>query len=53
MYWRRRVFYSFDIIGNDDPFYSEKNQTRLRESVDQLEAGLGVVHELIEATGDE
>ena len=38
----------FDIIGNDDPFYSEKNQVRLRESFEQLEAGLGVVHDLIE-----
>ena len=38
----------FDIIGNDDPFYSEKNQTRLRESIEQLEAGLGMEHELIE-----
>ena len=43
----------FDNIGNDDPFYSAKNQARLRESVDQLEAGLGVVHELIEVEGDE
>ena len=43
----------FDIIGNDDPFYSEKNQARLRESIDQLEAGLGVMHELIETADDE
>ena len=43
----------FDIIGNDDPFYSVKNQARLRESVNQLEAGLGVVHELIEVEDDE
>ena len=42
----------FDIIGNDDPFYSEKNQARLRESFEQLEAGLGVVHELIEVYDD-
>ena len=43
----------FEIIGNDDPFYSKKNQERLRESIDQLEAGLGVAHELIEVEGDE
>jgi len=42
----------FDIVGNDDPFYSEKNQARLRESIDQLEAGLGVRHELIEVDDD-
>ena len=38
----------FEITGNDDPFYSEKNQARLRESIEQLEAGLGVEHGLIE-----
>ena len=38
----------FEIIGNDDPFYSAKNQARLREAMEQLEAGLGVEHELIE-----
>ncbi|MCL1819729.1 MAG: type II toxin-antitoxin system RelB/DinJ family antitoxin [Oscillospiraceae bacterium] len=38
----------FEITGNDDPFYSEKNQSRLRASIEQLEAGLGVEHELIE-----
>ena len=43
----------FDIIGNDDPFYSEKNQTRLRRAIGQLEAGLGVEHELIEVDDDE
>jgi len=43
----------FDIIGNDDPFYSEKNQTRLRRAIEQLEAGLGVEHELIEVDEDE
>ena len=43
----------FEIIGNDDPFYSEKNQTRLRGAIEQLEAGLGVEHELIEVEDDE
>ena len=39
----------FEITGNDDPFYSLKNQSRLREAMDQLESGSGTVHELIEA----
>lgn len=43
----------FDITGNDDPFYSEKNQTRLKEAIEQLEAGKGTVHELIEVEDDE
>jgi len=38
----------FAIIGSDDPFYSIKNQMRLHESMDQLEAGGGTIHELIE-----
>ena len=38
----------FDIVGNIDPFYGEKNQARLRQAMDQLEAGLGVERELIE-----
>jgi len=41
----------FDIAGNTDPFYGEKNQARLRQAMDQLEAGLGVECELIE-TGE-
>ena len=43
----------FEVTGNDDPFYSEKNQARLRRAIDQLEAGLGVEHELIEVDDDE
>lgn len=39
----------FEIIGSDDPFYSIKNQTRLRESVKQLERGKGTEHDIIEA----
>ena len=39
----------FEITGSDDPFYSLKNQSRLREAMDQLESGGGTVHELIEA----
>ena len=38
----------FEIIGSDDPFYSEKNQARLREAMNQLESGLGVTRELFE-----
>jgi len=43
----------FEVVGNDDPFYSEKNQARLRESMARLDAGLGVERELIEEYGDE
>jgi len=39
----------FEITGNDDPFYSIKNQRRLREAMDQLESGGGTARELIEA----
>lgn len=31
-----------------DPFYSETNQTRLREAASRMDAGLGTEHELIE-----
>jgi DNA-damage-inducible protein J len=37
----------FEITAGDDPFYSVKNQARLRRSIEQLEAGRGTVHELI------
>jgi DNA-damage-inducible protein J len=43
----------FAITGNDDPFYSIKNQSRLREAMDQLEAGGGTAHELIEVGEDD
>jgi DNA-damage-inducible protein J len=43
----------FDIIGNIDPFYSEKNQARIREAIKRLEEGMGVEHELIEVDDDE
>ena len=29
----------FEITGSGDPFYSVKNQARLREAMDQLESG--------------
>ena len=38
----------FKITGSDDPFYSVKNQVRLTEAMDQIEAGGGAMHELIE-----
>jgi DNA-damage-inducible protein J len=41
----------FEITGSDDPFYSVKNQTRLREAMDQIEAGGGAVHDLLETEG--
>ena len=37
----------FEIIA-DDPFHSPANQDVLNESIRQLEAGQGNVHELIE-----
>jgi DNA-damage-inducible protein J len=43
----------FEIIGNDDPFYSKKNQERINKAIERLEAGLGVEHELIEEIGNE
>ena len=42
----------FEITGRDDPFYSVKNQARLREAMNQLEAGGGTAHELIEVDDD-
>jgi DNA-damage-inducible protein J len=39
----------FAITGSDDPFYSIKNQARLNAAIEQLEAGKGTVHDLIEA----
>ena len=42
----------FEIAASDDPFYSEKNQARLKKSLEQLNAGKGTVHELIEAEDD-
>jgi DNA-damage-inducible protein J len=31
----------FEITGNDDPFYSAKNQAILAKSIEDLEAGRG------------
>ena len=42
----------FRIAAASDPFYSAKNQAILEQAMDQLEAGEGTVHELIEADDD-
>ncbi len=39
----------FAVTGSDDPFYSVKNQARLKASIEQLEAGRGTAHDLVEA----
>jgi hypothetical protein len=41
--------YSIPLGEESDPFWSAANQARLKESVDQLNAGHGHAHELIEA----
>jgi DNA-damage-inducible protein J len=43
----------FEISGNDDPFYSKKNQERITQAIERLEAGLGVEHEPIETDSHE
>ena len=42
----------FEIAASDDPFYSATNQARLKRSLEQLNAGKGTVHELIEVEDD-
>jgi DNA-damage-inducible protein J len=42
----------FEITGNDDPFYGSKNQAILTKSIEDLEAGRGTVHDLIEDEDD-
>ena len=39
----------FEIVGSDDPFYSIKNQTRIKTAMEQLETGKGTARDLIEA----
>jgi DNA-damage-inducible protein J len=39
----------FEITGGDLPFYSLKNQARLKAAMEQLEAGQGTAHNLLEA----
>lgn len=38
----------FEISVEADPFYSEANIKRLKKSIEQLEAGKGTEHDLIE-----
>ena len=42
----------FRIAATGDPFYSAKNQAILEQAMDQLEAGEGTAHELLEADDD-
>ena len=42
----------FEISANADPFYSEKNQKRLKKSIDALHSGKGTVHELIDVSDE-
>jgi DNA-damage-inducible protein J len=42
----------FEITASLDPFYSAKNQAVLNAAIEQLEAGLGVEHELIKVGDD-
>lgn len=37
-----------ELPKEEDPFYSEENQARLKQAMDRLEAGQGTPHELIE-----
>ena len=36
----------FEITAPADPFYSEENIARLKESISQLEKGHGTIHEV-------
>ncbi len=38
----------FEITQASDPFFSESNMTHVRKSVQELRAGKGTAHELIE-----
>jgi len=38
----------FEITAQQDPFYSVKNQLRLKEAMEQLEAGKGIERDIIE-----
>ncbi len=39
----------FEITQTSDPFFSENNMAHVRKSVQELRAGKGTAHELIEA----
>ena len=38
----------FEVVQTTDPFYSEANQAYIMKSINELKAGKGQVHELIE-----
>ena len=38
----------FDIVGSDEPFFCSKNQARLKESIDKLKNGKGMIHKSME-----
>ena len=42
----------FEVALNDDYFYSESNIARLRKSIANLNAGKGIVHDLIEVNDE-
>lgn len=42
----------FEIAGSDDPFFNPKNQAHLQEAIEQMNAGMGKVHDLIEVEDD-
>ena len=42
----------FEVSLNDDYFYSESNIARLRKSIANLNAGKGIVHDLIEVNDE-
>ena len=43
----------FDITQAPDPFFSENNMAYVKKSVQELRAGKGKAHELIEVDDDE
>ena len=45
---RKQKHMPFKSDAYTDPFYTEANMKRLRESIAQLNSGKGTVHELIE-----
>ena len=40
----------FDVTTESDPFYSASNLAHLRRGVAALDAGRGIVHDIIEGT---
>lgn len=48
----RRQGIPFEVVVNNDPFYSDANQVRLRKSIVALNVGKGTVHDLIEVNDE-